>query len=391
LPRRARRAAHVFFRLSDDVLPDVSRLLRGELKLAPQTRLLAVSVLTGKERALSAAEYALLEQVPSDRWTDVDDLPGSAADLETLARAGLVVVDGENERLAQLRRRDEQLRASGWDPYGALYHSQARWRDVDAGSFLQEGHVRPPRHDGPPPAFHSVASGAAIHDLPIVRPDGELFRVLLARRTTRGLVPDATLTQDEVAALLYYSFGCHGFARVDTDLVLLKRTSPSGGSLHPIEAYALVIGVVGLPPGIYHYRGDRHALQLLHELEPAVAGERLATFTAGQSYLGATQLLVILTARFGRSFWKYRAQSRSYAVVLMDAAHASQTFYLVAAQLGLGAFVSAAINAANIEDALGLDGFEEGALAVLGCGRPSAERSPFDLEFERYVARETTL
>jgi nitroreductase len=73
----------------------------------------------------------------------------------------------------------------------------------------------------------------------------------------------------------------------------------------------------------------------------------------------------------------------------MDVAHLSQTLYLVAADLGLGAFVTAAINTANIEERLGLDGYREGVLAILGCGRPSSERSAFDPVFEPYVPRET--
>jgi putative peptide maturation dehydrogenase len=391
LTRHARRAAHVFFRLSDDLLPDFDRLLRGEVELEPQTRLLAVSVLTGEERAVSTPEYELLEHLPKDRWTRVEDVLGFVPALDSLAEAGLIVVDDGGGRLAELRRLDDKLRAGGWDPYGALYHSRSRWRDVDAGEFLDTGPARPPRHEPPPPAFHSARDVLESHNLPLPDAGGELFRVLRGRRTTRGLDSKAPLEQGVLATLLYYTFGCHGFARVDGDLVLLKRTSPSGGSLHPIEAYPLVLGVEGIRPGIYHYRGDRHALELLQELEPEAARERLVTFTAGQTYLSAAQVLVIVTARFARSFWKYRAQSRSYAVVLMDAAHVSQTFYLVCAQLGLGAFVSAAVNAANIEEALGLDGYEEGAVAVCGCGRPARERSAFDLDFEPYVPRETVI
>jgi nitroreductase len=75
----------------------------------------------------------------------------------------------------------------------------------------------------------------------------------------------------------------------------------------------------------------------------------------------------------------------------MDAAHLSQTLYLVAAELGLGAFVTAAINAANIDERLGIDGCSEGALAVSGCGRRAAERSPLEPAFAPYVPRETQL
>ena len=104
-------------------------------------------------------------------------------------------------------------------------------------------------------------------------------------------------------------------------------------------------------------------------------------FTAGQSYFRDAGLLVILTARFPRTFWKYRQHPRAYAVVLMDAAHLSQTFYLVSTDLGLGAFVTAAINAREIDEELGLDGFSEGAVAISGCGHVATEQSSLHPDF----------
>jgi nitroreductase len=66
----------------------------------------------------------------------------------------------------------------------------------------------------------------------------------------------------------------------------------------------------------------------------------------------------------------------------MDAGHLSQTFYLVCAELGLGAFVTAAINNADIDDRLGLDGFAEGSLAISGCGPLVEESSYLQPRFE---------
>jgi hypothetical protein len=47
------------------------------------------------------------------------------------------------------------------------------------------------------------------------------------------------------------------------------------------------------------------------------------------------------------------------------------------------------VNVANIDARLGIDGFSEGALAVVGCGVPSAEESFLNPEFLPYVPRET--
>lgn len=66
--------------------------------------------------------------------------------------------------------------------------------------------------------------------------------------------------------------------------------------------------------------------------------------------------------------------------MLLDAGHLAQTFALVAAELGLGAFVTAAINEVDMERALGLDGMAEGPLAVLGLGPRAArmDKGEFD-------------
>jgi putative peptide maturation dehydrogenase len=386
---RARRAAQLFFRLSDELFPDFARLLRGEMGLASHTRLLALSTLTGRELAISLDEYRALEALPSAEWTAVEDLSVEPERLHRLALDGIVVCDTDEEPLAELRRRDDRLRASGWNPYAALYHSLTKWRDVDVGLLFESAPPSRSRLPPPPPHFHVSPTAEETVELPRVLHEEGLFQALSERRTTRSFHPAQKVTIEELAAVLYYTFGCHGFARVSDDVVLLKKTSPSGGSLHPIEAYPLVVGVEGIASGIYHYRADRHALEVIRALEHEAAREELVRFAAGQTYLSSAHVLVVLTSRFSRSFWKYGANSRAYSVVLMDAAHLVQTLYLVCGALGLGAFVSAAVNAANVEESLGLDGIDEGALAVCGFGRPAPERSAFDLEFEPYVPRET--
>jgi SagB-type dehydrogenase family enzyme len=163
----------------------------------------------------------------------------------------------------------------------------------------------------------------------------------------------------------------------------LKRTSPSAGGLHPIEAWPLVLNVAGVDPGFHHYDARRHALVLVEPLERDTAKALAAGYVCGQTYFATAHVLLALVVRFARSYWKYRGHPKAYASILLDAGHLSQTLYLVATERRLGAFVTTVVNNAEIDERLGVDGIDEGTVAVCGLGVPG-ERSPFDPEFRPF-------
>jgi putative peptide maturation dehydrogenase len=401
---RIRRSVYVFFHRYDAPHLAPSDLLTGSTEVRRTPKLLAISVLRGAELEISENDFALIGSVPSDRWIDLEALAAEDRPrLRELAELGVLVSTAPDPVLAELRRRDEQLADGSWNIYAALFHSLTKWRDVDfrrhLGPELEELPLQPAAevarlvelHGQPPPHFHLADQARSELELPLVRHDDGVFAALSKRRTVRAFDPDAAVTTGELGTLLYEVFGCRGYAPLGAGLTALKKTSPSGGGLHPIEAYVLVRNVAGVDPGLYHYRSDRHALELREPLGDAATRELAVRFTSGQSYFGDAGALFILTARFHRSFWKYRKHRRAYGVLLLDAGHLSQTLYLVCAELGLGAFVTAAVNGADIEDRLGLEPFAEGVLAVCGCGRPAAGRSDLEPAFLPYVPRETEL
>jgi putative peptide maturation dehydrogenase len=304
------------------------------------------------------------------------------------------VSDADDAELRELRRRDEALAAGHWHALAALYHFMTRWRGEEVWDTLPEGGEGAGDADelvrmlgAPPGHFHSLGAAHPVALPPPTR-TGPLYELLGRRRTTRAFDLRRSLAAEELSVLLYHTFGCHGFARLAEGLVGLRKTSPSGGALHPTEAYLLVRDVEGVESGLYHYDVRRHALESVAGLGGDEAGELAVGLAAGQPYVRDAHLVVLLVARFARSFWKYRRHDRAYAVLLMDVAHLSQTFYLVCAELGLGAFVTAAVNGADAEERLGIDGFQEGVLGLCGCGPPAAE-SPLDPEFLPYVPGQT--
>ena len=121
---------------------------------------------------------------------------------------------------------------------------------------------------GPPPrAFHVAAKPVSVCELPLVEREGDLYDVLLRRRTTRSFDLQTQLPLDELAVVLRYVFGYHGYAPLFGEVTTLKRTSPSAGGFHPVEAYPVVTNVAGLDPGFYHYDARDHALELIDATE----------------------------------------------------------------------------------------------------------------------------
>jgi putative peptide maturation dehydrogenase len=395
---RVRRSRYVCFFCDDFPFLDVGLLLRGMVEPVTVRQLYALSVLRGEAVPLSAGEFDLATSTPLDDWVEAVDETAA----RRLARKGVLLSDENDPELGTLRARHESLERMGWNLEAALYYFLSRWRGIDMRRLAGQDEMSellPPTDEAvralvdhlgpPPPAFSSMKAPLAVRELPLVEREGDLYDVLLRRRTTRSFDRSAPLAQWELAVVLRYVFGYHGYVPLLGQVTTLKRTSPSAGGFHPIEAYPLIMAVDELDAGLYHYNAAEHALELLAPLGVDEARAAANAFVCGQTYFGDAHVLIVLAARFDRAFWKYRNHRKALTALMMDAAHLSQTLYLVATELGLGAFITAAINNVDIEERLGIDGYREGVLAVCGFGRPAAERSPFDPEFLPFVPRET--
>lgn len=395
---RVRRPRFICFFFDDFPFLDVGLLLRGTVEPVTARQAYALSILRGETIELTADEFDLVASTPSDDWVEAVD----ADTTRELARKGVLLSDEDDPQLQALRSRHDALESLGWNLEAALYFFLTKWRGIDLRRLAgqdEAADLLPPtteavqafvdRFGPPPPAFAPAAAPRAVRELPLLERDGDLYDVLMRRGTTRSFDRAASIPLSELAIVLRYVFGYHGYVPLLGQVTTLKRTSPSAGGFHPIEAYAVITAVDELDPGLYHYDGSEHALELLSPLGVDEARAAATDFVCGQTYFADAHVLVVLAARFDRAFWKYRNHRKALAALLMDAAHLSQTLYLVATELGLGAFVTAAINNGDIEERLGIDGYREGVLAVCGFGRPAAERSPFDPEFLPFVPRET--
>lgn len=384
----ARRCAVVFVEPREHLDFDPQSLADGGDGLAVTLSLVALAPHLADEVEIDATDVALLAQIAPTTWIDYDELLARhpAAALARLVEKGLLISNADAH--TAMRLRDEAVRDANWRPLAAVAHHFGRWTGVRSGEEARRAGVTTfaeltERLGPPPPAVRECTSASARIALERAAPTA--FDELLRRRATcRNFDTQATLPRTTFATMLERVFAAHATVAAGGATVL-KRGSPSGGALHPTEAYLIVQRVDGVAPGLYHYHAIDHALEPLRTLPPEALADFALRAVAAQDYFADAPVLVVLASRFGRSFWKYRQHAKAYRVVTLDAGHLSQTLYLAATDLRLGAFVTGAINEIEIEEAFGLDPLAEGVLAVCGFGARGEQRTATELDPLGYV------
>lgn len=192
------------------------------------------------------------------------------------------------------------------------------------------------------------------------RPDyrGMPLEEALERRRSERCYADKALSLDQVSQLLFAAQGRTGGLFGKT-----LRTVPSAGALYPLEIYAIVNNVDGLDQGVYHYRVEDHALELVK------AGNMKRTISAaglGQDMLGTAGVTFVISAVFERTQLKYGERGMRY--VYMEAGHASQNISLQAVSLGLGSVCVGAFYDNQVNDLIDVDGVSEAALYLQAVG-----------------------
>lgn len=265
------------------------------------------------------------------------------------------------------RSRERALRGwESWSPAASYFHLQTkdtysneisaetiRWTET----LLRQGRIPAPAKRYP---------GARTIRLEREEYAGEFPRVLRERRTWRKFKKER-VPEEIVGRLLHLAFGVQEWLRVPRAGRFALKTSPSGGALHPGEAYLLARNVKGIPRGIYHYDAVGHRLQ---ELRRGTSGGEIQRLLAGQWWFRDAALVVFLTAVFPRTQWKYK-YARAYRAVLAEAGHLCQTFCLTATWLGLAPFCTMALADTRIEKVLRVDGISESVIYAMGAAMRS--------------------
>ncbi len=264
--------------------------------------------------------------------------------------------------------------ASKWRGSFAAAHYHFTTRDL---SYITEP-LNQSRHAGRfllgdrPPSLYKIYRSKPRLKLPTgPSPAISLHNALAARRTIRRFRRSPASARD-VGSILRGTWGQTGWLESSIFGKLVRKSSPSGGSRHPIECYLIAWNVEGLARGVYHYNVRDDVVELLKAGDFRDAAVEIAS---GHEWVRDAAFLCVMTAVADRTFWKYRS-SKAYAIFLLDAGHLGQTFLLLAAAHGLGGFTTAAIQHTRAEKLIRLDGVTEFPVYLCGAGTPDLEMDP---------------
>ena len=377
---RVRRCSVLMIEPRERLEFDLSRLSAGTTGLHAVIEWIALAPHAG-EVSLTSAQIVVLGAVSPSCWTEFAAL---AKQHPTEVLKALIEIKMLIEEGSDVDASDQRLRDVEWRPASAIMHYASRWRGADTEELQQrfidnfESDLLDRLGPAPPPVGERSPASERLN-LPPVEPT--LFGKLLDGRVTcRNFDCARSLTLAQFAAVLFRTYGARAVDDYAPGVQLLKKGVPSAGGLHPTEAYLAVQQVDEIAPGLYHYHSVEHALEPIRFMPASEVRGLARQFVGAQSYLVDAQAFVIPVSRFRRNFWKYRNHAKAYRALILDVGHLSQTMYLAATELGLAAFITAAINEVDIEQAFGLDPLEEGPLAVCGFGIRATERN--EIEFD---------
>jgi SagB-type dehydrogenase family enzyme len=239
------------------------------------------------------------------------------------------------------------------DPAEAYHEASRLYPDVIPGRLatfaelshdpeLQQTFVRSSR-------THDHRAGV---DLPRARVARVSLHEIVLRRRSLSRAYDRPLSRLQLAALLATAYRS----------VNGRRPVPSAGALYPLELYVVALDVDSIEPGAYHYNPFRHRLE---RLRPA-ARDDVAAALVDPALAEHTATLIVVTAMFWRSRFKYGA--RGYRFALLEAGHLMQNAVLAAAAMKLPALPIGGFYDCKLDALVGANGLDEAAVYALLVG-----------------------
>lgn len=177
---------------------------------------------------------------------------------------------------------------------------------------------------------------------PKTRSRFSLERALFVRRSIRDYTREP-LTLPELSQLLW---SCQGLTSAEG-----FRTTPSAGAVFPLEIYAVVARVEGLPAGVYHYLPGqkKHSIECIRR---GSFGKQLFELSTQQDFVHRVAVNLVIATVTSRMEKQYGETALRF--VLMEMGHAAQNVHLQAEALGLGSVAVGYLQEAKVQELLGI-------------------------------------
>lgn len=252
-----------------------------------------------------------------------------------------------------------------WEFHDLLFHSRSRHGRHDrplGGVYPFQDAIAPLPAIKPLIGDNSIALHTP--DLETLQQTDSLTRIMEQRRSVRQYNEENPITAPQLGELLYR---CARVKEVfQTEFAeLSRRPYPGAGAIYELELYPVVRHCQGLDPGLYQYHPLNHVLCPLSDWTPETEALVIeAWFANGQQV--KPQVLLVITARFGRLFWKYRGMA--YAAILKHVGVMYQTLYLVATSMNLAPAALGTGNSDRFAAATGIDYYQEASVGEFMLG-----------------------
>lgn len=200
-------------------------------------------------------------------------------------------------------------------------------------------------------------------------PSVEFFPLIQKRRSRRAYTA-YSISLNELYHLFHFSYGITGEAAIKGAEGHWKyRAVPSGGALYPLELY-VYLNCSALPKGIYHYRPDISALELVNENDFIVD---LRKMLIAEPYVDLVKCscVIFITSVMQRTLLKYG--ERGYRFIMYEVGFVSQQISLISEALGLSSCMIGSFVDDQVNDLLQADGVLETVQNVIVIG--SAEKT----------------
>lgn len=311
----------------------------------------------------SAALIAKLSQ--SDSSFTLENLADTLIDVEIVHSFIQLLIATE---MISLKPESEAL--AEWQFHNLLFHRQTRLTRLDdvRKSKIPQFEDSERSHFVKSPMSDRVIPLEKPHLEALAKKDISLTQAIETRQSIREYY-DQPITLNQLAEFLYRCARVKEVYTHEDDVMNIgectKRPYPSGGALYELEIYPVINHCQGLDAGLYHYQPLSHSLYAFTDGNPEVEALIFDAWkSTGQQ--DVPQVLLIITARFGRLFWKY--YGIGYELILKHIGVLFQTFYLVATAMQLAPSAIGGGNSEQFGKIAHLNPYEEASVGefILG-------------------------